>query len=441
MPFKPVQAPSSEYSPVSKDLARYMFGKGPAKVVSYSKLRWASEGSTGVMVKEQEINDHMDLDHLTLYSRQFDTLVIGTEKKPTTLLLTDGSAGGMAKTLVYDPDLDVFYEPLDDKKYYGIPFFVETPADYKPTDASGVAEVHYIPVEFDFARTPDVSEVLSKARNVPDPAEPTKKLWRKVKKFDVVNTNPGANANVVTDGTEGIYIWNGSRLLNMTDAEDTSIAYGVNPPSIKAIIDVPIGYYDQALLNDGSVDWFDVSRVLPAKSGDVDAHRRDDLIVANRKLRTVPGCLADDQGGLLQVYTFIYKNQKFRVVAYTSAQADPDVMEEQFLNYMDDHKQYQSKRMFLRRLNEAVASSRGDKVLADLGNLSQSLRDIFAKFDETRCLFLPLSWRNIMDKNVDVEDEKGFDFLKDDDDDSKKKTRSGSPIGLRSRLDYLLDRD
>jgi len=423
MPFKPVQPPSAEYTPISKDLARFMVGKGSAKVIAYSKLRWTKEKGTSLAVKEQDIDDRQELDELPLYSRHFDTLTPNKDGKLTTLRLTSEYSDSQPMVLEYDPDLDVFFEKNEGKgDYIGVPYFVETPKDYKPSDGNGTATIHYIPVTFDWGlRDPDASEVLSQLKKIPQ--------WKDVQKFDVVNVNPGANDNTVSDGAQGIYVWNGTKLLELSDANDTTWSPGVVPISIRAIIDVPIGYYDRALKKEGSVDWFDMKSVLPkqvAKPTQADIDERDLKIDPHRNVVLVPGCIGDDQGGLLQVYSFIFKNQKFRVVAYTSAQADPSDLQDQFLNYMDYFTQYQSKTMFMRRLNDLVGSSRGVDAPGELANIPTTLRDLLNKFDESRTLFLPLSWRNIENSDVDASDAKVLDFLKEDDTDSKKSRNSSS---------------
>lgn len=434
VPFKPVQPPSSDYIPISKDIAQFMVGKGSAKVITYSKLRWVNKA--GVRVKEQEIDESQDLDRLALFSRRFGDVLPGDEENPATLHLASEYADGKNEYLEYDSDLDVFFKPNETGRgnFYGIPYFVQPPEDYKPTDASGVAQTWFIPVDGNEwgLRTPEAGEVLSKLRKKDD--------WKKVKKFDVINTNIGANENTIPDGSDGIYIWNGAKLLQLGDPEDKSQSAGVNPLSIRAIIDVPIGYYDNALRNDASVDWFSMKSVLPRITGDSEAagRARDALIEPNRNTILVPGCIGDDQGGLLQVYSFIFKNQKFRVVAYTSAQVDPVDLQDDFLNYMDYKTQYQSKPMFLRRLNDLVGSSRGVNNPGELANLPSTLRDLLNKFDEARTLFFPISWRNMLDAEVDEKDAKVLDFLKDDDTDEKK-SRTGSPVGMESRLGRIFN--
>ena len=62
----------------------------------------------------------------------------------------------------------------------------------------------------------------------------------------------------------------------------------------------------------------------------------------------------------------------------------------------------------------------------ELDNVPATLRDLLYKFDESRTLFLPLSWRNIENSDVDASDAKVLDFLKEDDTDSKKSRNSSS---------------
>ena len=280
-------------------------------------------------------------------------------------------------------------------------------------------------------RTPDASEVLSKLRS--DPA------WKQVKKYDVINTNAGLTTPAAITSKDGIFIWDGAKLLYLTDAEDQSSVVGVNPPSIEAIIHVPIGYYDDELPPNSSVSWFDMKRVLPSKASMSTAER--DRLIRDATNAVLMPAVSNEQGGLFLVYSFLYKNQIYRTVAYVSANGDPQNIAETMLDYMDQKTQYVSRKTFMRAIDELAASNKenGNADPVNFSNLSDVLKSRFMTFDNDRTLFLPLTWRHMMDKNVDEKDVKAWDFMKDED-SKESRSRSSSPIGLQRTLnDRLLD--
>ena len=434
MPFKPLDPPSSEYIPISKDVARFMVGKGAAKVVMFSRIEVVKE-KDGSFVKKQT-DKEVDVDRMPLYSRRFGDFDPQSELKLQLISDLPNERERSIKELDYDADLDVFYS-RDDKggRWGGVPAFVERPKDYVPAQYTGVAQMHYIPIDFDWGlRSPDASEVLNKVRSYKraDGTIP----WNAVNKYDVINTAVNASPTTPMDGTDSIYIWNGITLLTLSDAQDKSMAWGVNPLSIKAIEHVSIGYYDQALPNN-SVDWFDMMEKILPSPGSED---RNGKINSNIKMVIMPGLVSGDEGGILLVYQFVFKNQKFRLVSYTSAKADPRDIEIDFANYMDTYQQYQSKASFTKHLQDLATASRSDNQRITLPN---SLTDILSKLDDGRTLFMPLSWREMI-KVSDreealkrgkeyVEERDVLDFLKEDDTSDRK--RSTSPIGMESAYD------
>ena len=122
MPSRPLQPPSSEYSPVSRKLADSLIGK-TAKVVTYSKIKLVSNKDGQPARRKQVIDENVSADNLDIVSLRFVKLSPVVNGKGTLILFSDFE--NELKQFDYDADLDVFVENHGhDNSWYSVPIFV-----------------------------------------------------------------------------------------------------------------------------------------------------------------------------------------------------------------------------------------------------------------------------------------------------------------------------